>query len=47
MPIIKITEDQVIKAQEVREVAFRKDPKFRAFEKKKEQELREALKRLL
>lgn len=45
MPIIRITKEQVMKAQDARKAALRKDPEFRAFEDHQERLRKEAVKR--
>ena len=44
MPIVRITKEQVKKAQEARKAALRKDPEFRAFEEEQERLSKEAAK---
>ena len=43
MPIIKITKQDVEKAQKAREEALKKDPEFKAFEEEREKEEKKAI----
>ena len=44
MPIIRITKQDVKKAERARKAALKKDPEFRAFEAEQEKQHKEAMK---